>query len=80
MFISQVLNTFFDSGKEMYKLFLNDTYESLKMLLRYCEENNLILSYLCKEKDGSDIREIDFVKSISQNSNIKIIKNTNSPL
>ena len=80
LFVSQVFDTLFDSGKEMYKLFLNDTSESLKMLLRYCGENNLILSYLCREKDGSDMREIDFVKSISQNSNIKIIKNTNSPL
>lgn len=80
LFVSQIFDAFFDSDKEMYKQYLNNTCEALKMLLKFCEEKNLILSYLCREKNGSDLREIDFIKSISQNSNIRIVKNINSPL
>jgi len=80
LFVSQIFDAFFSSDKKMHKQILNDTSDALKMLLRYCGKNNLTLSYLCREKNGSDIKEIDFVKSISQNLNIKFIKNTDSPL
>jgi surface carbohydrate biosynthesis protein len=80
LFISQIFNIFFSSANVLHKQYLKIISKSLKNLFKYCDDNNLILSYLCREKDGYDKKEINFVKTIAENSKLKIIKNLDSPL
>ncbi len=75
LFVSQVFKTFFSSNEKVHKQILYDTEKSIKLLLRYCDENNLTLSYLCREKEINDTQEINFIKSLDQSSKIKILKN-----
>ena len=75
LFISQIFKTFFTSNEKVHKQFLDNTAKSVKLLLRYCNERNLTLSYLCRENKKYDDEEINFIKSLDQNSKINILKN-----
>lgn len=75
LFISQVFKTFFSSDEKYHKQILDNTEKAVKLLLRYCDENNLTISYLCRERETNDTNEINFIKSLDCSSKINIIRN-----
>ena len=81
LFVSQLYDNFFNLEDELSKLYIQETAEALKLLSRYASENNLSLSFLCRNKPENDKREINYVKSIIKDaSKIKILKNIAKPL
>ena len=81
LFVSQLYDDFFNLEDELSKLYIKETAEALKLLSRYASENNLSLSFLCRNNPENDKREIDYVKSIIKDaSKIKILKNIAKPL